>query len=95
MIIKCKNLIILLVVSLVKLSLSEDNLYELLGVNENATSEQLKKAFRKLSIKFHPDRNAGDPNAEERYLNIKRAYEVLIDVSKRNTYDLYGEPGLA
>jgi molecular chaperone DnaJ len=48
-----------------------------------------------LSIKHHPDRNSDNPSAEEHYLKIKRAYEVLIDVSKRNTYDLYGEEGLS
>ena len=81
--------------TLVLLARTQENLYELLGVGEDATSEQIKKAFRKLSIKFHPDRNPDDPDAQPRYLNIKRAYEVLIDVSKRNTYDLYGEEGLA
>ena len=44
---------------------------------------------------MHPDRNTQDPDAEVKYLAVKRAYEVLIDVSKRNTYDLYGEEGLA
>lgn len=84
-----------LVLAVVALAVPEANLYELLGVTEDATSDQLKKAFRKLSIKYHPDRNAGVEGAEKRYLDIKRAYEVLIDVSKRNTYDLFGEEGLS
>ena len=92
---KIRNLVLLLTLCLLKIASAEENLYELLGVTENATSDQLKKAFRKLSIKYHPDRNADDPNAEAKYLTIKRAYEVLIDVSKRNTYDLFGEEGLA
>lgn len=47
-----------------------------------------------MSIKFHPDRNAGDDEIQKKYVEIKRAYEILIDVSKRITYDLHGEAGL-
>jgi DnaJ-class molecular chaperone len=54
----------------------------------------LKKSFRKLSIKYHPDRNAGNDEVQKKYVEIKRAYEILIDVSQRITYDLYGEEGL-
>jgi DnaJ-related protein SCJ1 len=72
----------------------ETYLYELLEVTEKATSDELKKAFRRLSIKFHPDRHADNPDALKKYVEIKHAYEVLIDVSKRITYDLHGEAGL-
>ena len=54
----------------------------------------MKKSFRRLSIKYHPDRNAGDSDIHQKYIEIKRAYETLIDVSKRITYDLHGEEGL-
>lgn len=84
------NFSILLVIVVLVTSNSTPTLYELLGVSEDATSDQIKKAFRKLSIKMHPDRNTDDPDAESKYLAVKRAYEVLIDVSHRNTYDLFG-----
>ena len=72
----------------------ETYLYELLEVTEKATSDQLKKAFRKLSIKYHPDRNSDNAEAVKKYVEVKRAYEILIDVSKRITYDLHGQAGL-
>ena len=65
-------------------------MYELLEVTEKATSDELKKAFRRLSIKYHPDRNAGNHEIQQKYVEVKRAYEILIDVSKRITYDLHG-----
>jgi len=52
----------------------ETHLYELLEVNQKATSDELKKAFRKLSIKYHPDRNAGNDEIQKKYVEIKRAY---------------------
>jgi len=84
-----------LLLTLFGLVFGSENLYDLLEVTENATSDEIKKAFRRLSIKHHPDKNTDKPDAEAYYLKVKRAYEVLIDVSKRNTYDLFGEDGLA
>jgi DnaJ-class molecular chaperone len=87
-------LILLLSLAYIITCQRETYLYELLEVDEKATSDELKKAFRRLSIKYHPDRNAGNEEIQKKYVEIKRAYEVLIDVAKRITYDLHGEAGL-
>jgi curved DNA-binding protein len=65
--------------------------YKTLGVNRNATQEEIKKAYRKLAVKFHPDKNKGDKSAEERFKEINEANEVLSDPEKRKKYDLLGE----
>ena len=67
--------------------------YRILGLKEDATPEEIKKAFRLLAIKFHPDRNAGDPKCEERFKAITEAYGVLIDPVKRKKYDLFRSAG--
>lgn len=61
--------------------------YYILGIKQNASSEDIKKAYRKLSIKFHPDKNDGDDFFTERFKEIQEAYEMLIDNTKRNSYD--------
>ena len=66
--------------------------YEVIGVDRDATDEEIKKAFRKLAFKHHPDHNRGD-GAEERFKEINEAYEVLSDASKRATYDRFGHSG--
>jgi curved DNA-binding protein len=68
--------------------------YQELGVSRGATSDEIKKAFRKLATKHHPDRNPGDKKAEERFKAINRAHEVLSDGKKRSLYDEFGEMGL-
>jgi len=68
--------------------------YELLGVSRNATSEEIKKAYKKQALKCHPDRNKGDKSAEEKFKKINEAYEVLSDPEKRQMYDQFGEDGL-
>jgi len=67
--------------------------YKILGVDRNATDEQLKKAYRKLAMKYHPDRNKGDKKAEERFKEVNEAYAVLSDKEKRHQYDMFGAEG--
>jgi molecular chaperone DnaJ len=64
--------------------------YEVLGVGHNASDEELKKAYRKSALKFHPDKNSGDKTAEEKFKEIGESYEVLSDPQKRAAYDQYG-----
>jgi molecular chaperone DnaJ len=68
--------------------------YQVLGVSRQANGEELKKAYRKLALKYHPDRNPGDKDAEERFKEAAEAYEVLSDPKKRQIYDTYGFEGL-
>src|SRR5580765_7822956 len=64
--------------------------YEVLGVNRTAGDEEIKKTYRKLAIKFHPDKNPGDRTAEEKFKELGEAYEALSDPQKRAAYDQYG-----
>jgi molecular chaperone DnaJ len=64
--------------------------YEVLGVNRNATENEIKKAYRKLALQYHPDRNQGDKKSEEKFREISEAYSVLSDPQKRAQYDQYG-----
>ncbi len=64
--------------------------YETLGVGRSADAEEIRKAYRKLARKYHPDVNPGDKSAEERFKNVQEAYDVLSDEEKRKTYDQYG-----
>jgi molecular chaperone DnaJ len=68
--------------------------YEVLGVDRNASDGDLKKAYRQLALKFHPDRNPGNQEAEEKFKEAAEAYEVLRDANKRKIYDQYGHQGL-
>jgi molecular chaperone DnaJ len=68
--------------------------YEILGVSRNATDSELKTSYRKLALKYHPDRNPGDKKAEEQFKEAAEAYEVLRDAEKRAIYDQYGHAGL-
>jgi molecular chaperone DnaJ len=64
--------------------------YKVLGVSKDASQDEIKKAYRKSALKHHPDKNAGDPNAEKKFKEISEAYEVLSDEKKRQIYDQYG-----
>jgi molecular chaperone DnaJ len=64
--------------------------YEVLGVERDATPEQMKKAYRKLAVQYHPDKNPGNKEAEEKFKELGEAYEALNDPQKRAAYDQYG-----
>jgi molecular chaperone DnaJ len=68
--------------------------YEVLGINRDASDDDIKKAYRKLAMKFHPDRNPDNPKAEEQFKEAKEAYEILSDSQKRGIYDQYGHAGI-
>jgi molecular chaperone DnaJ len=68
--------------------------YEVLGINRDASEEEIKKAYRKLAMKHHPDRNPDSKDAEEKFKEAKEAYEVLCEAEKRRAYDAYGHAGV-
>ncbi len=68
--------------------------YEILGVNRNATPQEIKKAYRKLAVRYHPDKNPGDKTAEEKFKEASNAYSVLSDAEKRRVYDTRGHAGV-
>ena len=70
--------------------MTKKDFYEILGISKNASDEEIKKAFRQLAHKYHPDKNPDDKNAEERFKEINAAYEVLKDPEKRAQYDRFG-----
>ena len=70
-----------------------DDYYDILGVNKNASDEEIKKSYRKLAMKYHPDHTKGDKGAEERFKKISEAYAVLSDKEKRQEYDTFGAEG--
>jgi molecular chaperone DnaJ len=74
--------------------MAKKDYYEVLGVNRDAPEEELKKAYRKLAMKWHPDRNPDNPKAEEHFKEAKEAYEILSDGSKRAAYDQFGHAGV-
>ncbi len=74
--------------------MAKQDYYEALGVARNASEAEIKKAYRRMAMKYHPDRNQGDDNAEEHFKAAKEAYEVLSDAQKRAAYDQFGHAGV-
>ncbi|CAG0904357.1 unnamed protein product [Cyprideis torosa] len=77
-----------------KMSTSGESLYVLLGLSKTANPDEIKKTYRKLALKYHPDKNPGNPEAAEKFKEINRANGILSDPTKRNIYDNYGSMGL-
>ncbi len=73
---------------------NKSDYYELLGVGKSSSEDEIKKAYRKLAMKYHPDKNPGDKTAEAKFKEISEAYEVLSDANKRRQYDQFGHDGL-
>ncbi len=74
--------------------MSKRDYYEVLGVNKNASDTEIKKAYRRLAMKYHPDRNTGDAESEKKFKEAKEAYEILSDAQKRSAYDQFGHAGV-
>ena len=70
--------------------MADKDFYEILGVQRNASEDEIKKAYRKQAMKYHPDRNKDDKTAERKFKEAAAAYEVLKDSEKRSAYDQYG-----
>ncbi|MCL1077333.1 molecular chaperone DnaJ [Parashewanella spongiae] len=74
--------------------MSKRDFYEVLGVSRNASEKEIKKAYKRLAMKYHPDRNPGDKEAETKFKELKEAYEILTDANKKAAYDQYGHAGV-
>ena len=74
--------------------MSQRDYYEVLGVSRTASDAELKKAFKKLAMKYHPDRNPDDPAANEKFKEAAEAYEILSDSEKKSAYDQFGHAGV-
>jgi molecular chaperone DnaJ len=74
--------------------MSKRDYYEVLGVNRDAAEDEIKKAYRKLAMKYHPDRNPDSKEAEDKFKQVKEAYEILSDAQKRSAYDQFGHAGV-
>ncbi len=72
----------------------KEDYYSLLGIDRKASEDEIKKAYRKLAMKYHPDRNKEDKNAEDKFKAVNEAYEILSDKEKRAAYDMYGHSGI-
>lgn len=77
-----------------RVSAKGEHLYEFLGIEKTATQDDIKKAYRKLALKYHPDKNPNDPEAEAKFKDINQAHSVLSNETKRQIYDQYGSMGL-
>ena len=75
-------------------NMSKRDYYEILGVSKNADAKDIKKAYRKLAIKYHPDKNPNDKTAEEKFKEAAEAYDVLSSPEKKQRYDQFGHAGM-
>src|SRR5437763_10687954 len=75
--------------------MSKRDYYEILEISQTATEQEIKSAYRKLAIKFHPDKNPGDAAAEEKFKEAAEAYSVLSDADQRRRYDRFGHAGVS
>ena len=73
---------------------SKRDYYEVLGLNRDVSTDEIKKAFKKLAMKYHPDRNPDNPKAEDNFKEAKEAYEILTDPQKKSAYDQFGHAGV-
>lgn len=87
-------MIVLTVAAAIHVIGEEQDFYDLLGVSKTADSREIRKAFKKLAITTHPDKNPDDPSAQQKFLDLKQAYEVLKDQETRKQYDLHGKDGI-
>ncbi len=74
--------------------MAKKDCYDVLGISKNASEDEIKKAYRKLAMKYHPDRNQSDKMAAEKFKEAKEAYEILSDQKKRSAYDKFGHAGV-
>lgn len=91
---KVSVFLLLFSVSVVELVSAGKSYYDILQVSRQASDDQIKRSYRKLALKFHPDKNPGNEEATKKFAEINNAYEVLSDKEKRGIYDQYGEEGL-
>lgn len=77
-----------------RLSTTGDSLYNIMNLKKSATPEEVKKAYRQLALRYHPDKNQNDPTAHEKFQDINRAHKILSDQLKRSIYDQYGSLGI-
>ena len=75
--------------------MSKQDYYQILSLGREASEQEVKSAYRKLALKYHPDRNPDNPEAEEKFKEASEAYSVLSDSEKRNSYDRFGHDGVA
>lgn len=87
-------IVVVTLVALVAIVFAEKDYYAVLGLPKDTSERAIKKAYRKLSMKYHPDKNQGNQEAHDKFLEITEAYQVLSDPEKRRRYDMYGEDGI-
>jgi len=77
-----------------RLSTTGDSLYQVLGLPKTATQDEIKRTYRKLALKYHPDKNPDNPEAADKFKEINKAHSILSDLTRRNIYDNYGSLGI-